>query len=266
MLDVDDLARLDRATLAPTRLRGLLAAFPNLAIFPGTALGRHAARGRDLASGGQRFVVAYALHDGCHACTIVGNAAASPSTSTSTGKFVGDRGRAASGAPALDAGQDRPMAFRRALGTFDATMVVVGGIIGAGIFINPYLVAQRLPSAGLGSSRPGPPAARSRWPGRSRSPSSRRSSRGRAASTSTCARPTTRSSAFSSAGRRSSMIQGGGIAAVAITFAQYTLRLAGAPARRPAPARRRARSSLVAARQRRRRQARQPAAERPRRR
>jgi len=38
--------------------------------------------------------------------------------------------------------------FKRALGPFDATMVVVGGIIGAGIFINPYIVAQRLPSAG----------------------------------------------------------------------------------------------------------------------
>src|SRR5436190_17235152 len=34
--------------------------------------------------------------------------------------------------------------FRRALGAFDATMVVIGGIIGAGIFISPYLVAQRL--------------------------------------------------------------------------------------------------------------------------
>ncbi len=39
--------------------------------------------------------------------------------------------------------------FRRALGTFDATMVVVGGIIGAGIFINPYIVAERLPTSGL---------------------------------------------------------------------------------------------------------------------
>jgi APA family basic amino acid/polyamine antiporter len=38
--------------------------------------------------------------------------------------------------------------FKRALGPFDATMVVVGGIIGAGIFINPYIVAQRLPSGG----------------------------------------------------------------------------------------------------------------------
>jgi APA family basic amino acid/polyamine antiporter len=41
------------------------------------------------------------------------------------------------------------VSFRRELGTFDATMVVVGGIIGAGIFINPYIVAQRLDSGWL---------------------------------------------------------------------------------------------------------------------
>jgi APA family basic amino acid/polyamine antiporter len=39
--------------------------------------------------------------------------------------------------------------FKRALGPFDATMVVVGGIIGSGIFINPYIVAQRLASTAL---------------------------------------------------------------------------------------------------------------------
>jgi len=39
--------------------------------------------------------------------------------------------------------------FTRALGPFDATMVVIGGIIGSGIFINPYIVAQRLDSAPL---------------------------------------------------------------------------------------------------------------------
>ena len=39
--------------------------------------------------------------------------------------------------------------FKRALGLFDAVMIVIGGIIGAGIFINPYLVAQRLDSSGL---------------------------------------------------------------------------------------------------------------------
>ena len=36
------------------------------------------------------------------------------------------------------------MSFNRALGPFDGTMVVIGGIIGAGIFINPYLVARTL--------------------------------------------------------------------------------------------------------------------------
>jgi APA family basic amino acid/polyamine antiporter len=39
--------------------------------------------------------------------------------------------------------------FTRALGPFDATMVVIGGIVGSGIFINPYIVAQRLDSAPL---------------------------------------------------------------------------------------------------------------------
>lgn len=42
-----------------------------------------------------------------------------------------------------------PVTFRRALGPFDATMVVVGAIIGAGIFINPSIVATRLPGSGL---------------------------------------------------------------------------------------------------------------------
>jgi APA family basic amino acid/polyamine antiporter len=39
--------------------------------------------------------------------------------------------------------------FRRALGPFDAAMVVIGGIVGAGIFINPYIVAQRLDTPAL---------------------------------------------------------------------------------------------------------------------
>jgi APA family basic amino acid/polyamine antiporter len=34
--------------------------------------------------------------------------------------------------------------FRRALSLFDATMLVIGGIIGSGIFINPYIVAGKL--------------------------------------------------------------------------------------------------------------------------
>jgi basic amino acid/polyamine antiporter, APA family len=34
--------------------------------------------------------------------------------------------------------------FKPALGPFDATMVVIGGIVGAGIFVTPSIVAQRL--------------------------------------------------------------------------------------------------------------------------
>ena len=41
------------------------------------------------------------------------------------------------------------MNFRKELGLFDATMVVIGGIIGAGIFLSPGVVAQRLDTPGL---------------------------------------------------------------------------------------------------------------------
>src|SRR6202140_4301834 len=34
----------------------------------------------------------------------------------------------------------------RRLGLFDTTMIVMGGIIGSGIFINPYVVAQQVSS------------------------------------------------------------------------------------------------------------------------
>jgi APA family basic amino acid/polyamine antiporter len=45
------------------------------------------------------------------------------------------------------------VSFKRALGPFDATMVVIGGIIGAGIFITPHIVAAQLdtPSLVLGA-------------------------------------------------------------------------------------------------------------------
>jgi len=49
----------------------------------------------------------------------------------------------ASPTPAAEVGYDRR------LGTFDATMVVVGAIIGAGIFLNPAIVAQRVGTSGL---------------------------------------------------------------------------------------------------------------------
>lgn len=47
------------------------------------------------------------------------------------------------GSPSGSAGYDRR------LGTFDATMIVVGAIIGAGIFLNPAIVAQRVGTPGM---------------------------------------------------------------------------------------------------------------------
>src|SRR5204863_293595 len=37
----------------------------------------------------------------------------------------------------------------RRLGLFDATMIVMGGIIGSGIFVNPYVVARQVHSSVL---------------------------------------------------------------------------------------------------------------------
>ena len=46
--------------------------------------------------------------------------------------------------------EPRPLTeYARRLGTFDAAMVTVGGIIGAGIFLSPAIVAQRVHTAAL---------------------------------------------------------------------------------------------------------------------
>ena len=42
-----------------------------------------------------------------------------------------------------------PATYARRVGLFSATMMVVGGIIGSGIFLNPAIVAQRVGTAGL---------------------------------------------------------------------------------------------------------------------
>jgi basic amino acid/polyamine antiporter, APA family len=122
--------------------------------------------------------------------------------------------------------------FRRALGPFDATMVVIGGIIGAGIFINPYLVARELDSplevllawaaggavaiigalayAELGRLLP------------------------RAGGQYVYLREAWHPLAgFLYGWALLLMIETGAIAAVAITFAEYTLRLVGAPGGSP---------------------------------
>jgi APA family basic amino acid/polyamine antiporter len=42
-----------------------------------------------------------------------------------------------------------PVSYAKRLSLFDATMLVMGGIIGAGIFLNPAVVAQRVPTPTL---------------------------------------------------------------------------------------------------------------------
>jgi APA family basic amino acid/polyamine antiporter len=49
----------------------------------------------------------------------------------------------------LTAAAESSEGLSRRLGIFGATMAVIGGIVGAGIFINPYLVAQRVHTAPL---------------------------------------------------------------------------------------------------------------------
>jgi len=123
------------------------------------------------------------------------------------------------------------MSFRRALGTFDATMLVVGGIIGAGIFINPYLVAQRLGSGELvlGAWVAGGAIAAAGALAFAELAALVPRAGGQYVYLYLAFHPLV---GFLFGWASLLMIQGGGLAAVAITFAQYALRLAGAgPAR-----------------------------------
>jgi APA family basic amino acid/polyamine antiporter len=44
---------------------------------------------------------------------------------------------------------ERPLVLARRLGAFDAAMIVMGGMVGAGIFVNPSVVAREVPAASL---------------------------------------------------------------------------------------------------------------------
>ena len=46
--------------------------------------------------------------------------------------------------PSADPASAAAPSLARKLGLFDATMLVMGGIVGSGIFINPYVVAQQV--------------------------------------------------------------------------------------------------------------------------
>jgi basic amino acid/polyamine antiporter, APA family len=124
--------------------------------------------------------------------------------------------------------------FKRALGSFDATMVVIGGIIGSGIFISPYIVAARLDGA---------PLVLAAW------------AAGGAIALAGAFAYAELGALFPRVGGQYAylrdglhplagflygwgllaVIESGAIAAVAITFASYTLRLAGQAAWSPVP-------------------------------
>ena len=126
------------------------------------------------------------------------------------------------------------MAFRRALGTFDATMLVVGGIIGAGIFVNSYLVAQRLPSPGpiLWIWIAGGAIALAGALAFAELASLYPKAGGEYAYLREAYHPLV---GFLFGWASFLMIQGGGIAAVSIAFSQHTLRFAGHPQADPKP-------------------------------
>lgn len=118
------------------------------------------------------------------------------------------------------------MSFRRALGPFDATMVVVGGIIGSGIFILPSLVAQRLSTPGfvLAAWIAGGAIALAGAFAFAELATLFPRAGGEYIYLREAYHPLV---AFLFGWASLVMIQGGGLAAVSITFAQYALRLIG---------------------------------------
>jgi APA family basic amino acid/polyamine antiporter len=124
--------------------------------------------------------------------------------------------------------------FKRALGPFDATMVVVGGIIGAGIFINPYIVAERLPSAGwvLAAWIAGGAIALAGSLAYAELGSLFPRAGGQYVYLREAYHPVV---GFLYGWALMLLIECGAIAAVAITFAQYALRLTGRPDAGPLP-------------------------------
>ncbi len=123
--------------------------------------------------------------------------------------------------------------FTRALGVFDAAMVVVGGIVGAGIFINPAIVAQRLDTSALvlGAWIAGGLVALIGALAYAELGALFPRAGGQYVYLREAYHPLV---AFLYGWALLFMIEGGAVAAVAMTFAEYGLRLTGTPASAPA--------------------------------
>ncbi len=92
LVDVDDyelLPKKEELGKNPT-YAALLGKYPNIAVFPGDRSGTGFISAERLPDGGQRFVVPYALVNGCHACARVG-ALRLAFEFDAAGKFLGTR-------------------------------------------------------------------------------------------------------------------------------------------------------------------------------
>ena len=201
MIDVDDRSGSRGRAGGQPGLRRPAQALSEAPDVPGHALRRRPRpAGANLKSGGQRFDLDFLLRDGCRACTTVGSRR-SPSISTSTASSS-RRGRPRPGAALRPAGA-APWHCAALWGPSTRRWSSWAGSSARASSSTPLLVAQRLPSPGLDPRRLGlrrpDRAGRSLRLRRARALFPRRE-----ASTSTCARATTRSSAFSSAGPPSS--------------------------------------------------------------
>jgi basic amino acid/polyamine antiporter, APA family len=119
----------------------------------------------------------------------------------------------------------QPQLLRR-LGAFDATMIVMGGIVGSGIFINPYVVARQVHTPGLilGAWLAGGAIALLGALVYAELASLRPETGGQYAYLRDALHP---SVAFLYGWALLLVVQSGGMAAVAITFARYALELTG---------------------------------------
>src|SRR5689334_1021616 len=128
-----------------------------------------------------------------------------------------------------DMANDATPGLARRLGLFDATMLVMGGIIGSGVFLNPYVVAQQVstPFLVLGAWAFGGLVALAGAFVYAELAARRPETGGQYAYLREAFHP---SVAFLYGWALLLVIQTGGMAAVAVTFARYFLELTRAPA------------------------------------
>ncbi len=89
MIDVDDFQFVDLASLKKdTTYREIVSRFPDASVWPGDRFHFDQPKWKPLPGGGERFIVSYSIHNGCHACEHIG-AAEFGFDFTEDGQFVG---------------------------------------------------------------------------------------------------------------------------------------------------------------------------------